>query len=42
MSRSIWATALAVCAVALAGFTAALMPGVALAAGGSSADHSQP
>ncbi len=42
MSRSIWATALAVSAVALAGFTAALMPGVALAAGGSSADHAQP
>jgi peptidoglycan hydrolase-like protein with peptidoglycan-binding domain len=42
MSRSIWAIALAVCAVALAGFTAALMPGVALAAGGSSANHSQP
>ena len=42
MSRSIWATALAVCAVALAVFTAALMPGVALAAGGSSADHAPP
>src|SRR6185312_1409304 len=42
MSRSIWATALAVSAVALAGFAAALMPGVALAAGGSSADHTQP
>lgn len=35
MSRSIWATALAV-------FAAALMPGVALAAGGSSAVHAQP
>jgi peptidoglycan hydrolase-like protein with peptidoglycan-binding domain len=42
MSRSIWATALAVSAVALAVFTAALMPGVALAAGGSSAVHAQP
>jgi peptidoglycan hydrolase-like protein with peptidoglycan-binding domain len=42
MSRSIWATALVVSAVALAGFAAALMPGVALAAGGSSADHAQP
>ena len=42
MSRSIWATALAASAVALAVFTAALMPGVALAAGGSSADHAPP
>ena len=44
MSRSIWATALAACAVALALFAAALVPSVALAAGGSSADsaHSQP
>ena len=42
MSRSIWATALTVSAVALAVFTAALMPGVALAAGGSSAVHAQP
>ena len=42
MSRSIRATALTVSAVALAVFTAALMPGVALAAGGSSAVHAQP
>ena len=43
MSRSIWATALAASAMALALFTAALLPSVALAAGGSSADnaHSQ-
>ena len=39
MSRSIWATALAACAVALVLFTAALMPSVALAAGGSTADN---
>ena len=37
MSRSLWATALTVCAVALAAFSIALMPGVALAASGDSA-----
>ena len=37
MSRSIWATALAACAVALVLFTAALLPGVALAAPGDNA-----
>ena len=37
MSRSIWATALAACAVALVLFTAALLPGVALAAPGHNA-----
>ena len=44
MSRSIWATAVAASALALALFAAALVPSFALAAGGSSADsaHSQP
>ncbi len=37
MSRSMWATALAACAVALVLFTAALLPGVALAAPGHNA-----
>ena len=37
MSRSMWATALAACAVALVLFTAALLPGVALAAAGHNA-----
>ena len=40
MSRSIWATALAVSAVAVALFTAALLPGVALAAPGHNAPSS--
>ena len=40
MSRSIWATALAVCAVAVVLFTAALLPGVALAAPGHNAPSS--
>ncbi len=37
MTRSIWATALAASAIALALFTAALLPGVAFAASGANA-----